>query len=79
MATNPSNINAGELKTKKRHHFLKSVFLKLAFKNRTGAVSLAMFDAQKESSDNPERLEPQARKWENPVSKLLPVPIEGRA
>jgi len=74
-----SNINAGELKAKKLHQFLKSVFLKLVFKNGTGAVSLALFDAQKESPENLEQLEAQARKWENLVSKLLPVPFEERA
>ena len=74
-----SSINAGELKTKKLHQFLKSIFLKLVFKNGTGAVSLALFDAQKESLANLEQLEAQARKWENLVSKLLAVPIEERA
>ena len=74
-----SGINAGELRTKKLHHFLKSVLLKLVFKNGTGAVSLALFDAQKESLDNPEQLEAQARKWENLVSKLLPLPLGERA
>ena len=74
-----SSINAGELKTKKLHHFLKSVFLKLVFKNGTGAVSLPLFDAQKESLDNLEQLEAKARKWEKLVSKLLPVPIGERA
>ncbi len=74
-----SSIRADELRTKKLHHFLKSVFLKLVFKKGAGAVSLALFDAQKESLDNVEQLEAQAKKWENLVSKLLPVHIKERA
>jgi hypothetical protein len=73
------SINAGELKTNKLHHFLKGIFLKLVFKNGSGAVSLPLYDAQKESLDNVEQLEAQAKKWENLVSKLLPVHIKERA
>jgi hypothetical protein len=71
-------IDAGELKTKKLHQFLKRVFLKLVFKDGSKAVSLPLFDAQKEGQQNIEHLEIRARKWENLVSKFLPVQIGQR-
>lgn len=74
-----SSINAGELKSKKLHHFLKTVFLKLVFKNGSGGVSLPLFDAQKEQPDNIEQLEAQAKKWEGIVSNLLVARITERA
>ena len=74
-----NSIDAGELKTKKLHHFLKSVFLNLVFKNGSRTVSLTLFDAQKEQPGNIEQLEAKAKKWESIVSKLLPVHIGDRA
>jgi hypothetical protein len=64
-----NSINAGELKTKKLHNFLKSIFLHLVFKNGKETLSLPLFDAQKEQQGNIEQLEAQARKWETLVSK----------
>ncbi|MCW3112523.1 MAG: hypothetical protein JWR18_919 [Segetibacter sp.] len=72
-----SSIAAGELKSKKLHHFLKSVFLNLVFKN--GTVSLPLYDVQKQQQGDVEQLETQAKKWQNNLSKLLPVQIRERA
>ena len=72
-----SSITAGDLKSKKLHHFLKSVFLNLVFKN--GTVSLPLYDAQKQQQGDVEQLETQAKKWQNNLSKLLPVQIRERA
>lgn len=72
-----TSITAGELKSKKLHHFLKSVFLNFVFKNRT--VSLPLYDAQKLSQGDVKQLETQAQKWQSVVSKLLPVLVRERA
>ena len=61
------SIDAGELRTKKLHHFLKTIFLNLVFKNGSGTVSLPLFNAEKERQDNLEELEAQAKKWEQIV------------
>lgn len=74
-----NSINAGELKTRKLHHFLKSIFLDLVFKNGSSAVSLPLFDSKKEQQDNIEQLEAKAKKWATIVSKLLPTQIRERA
>ncbi|MDB5246839.1 MAG: hypothetical protein JWQ40_1233 [Segetibacter sp.] len=74
-----NSINAGELETKKPHHFLKSIILNLVFKNGPRTLSLSLFDAQKEQQGNIEQLEAQAKKWEALVSKLLPFQIRERA
>ena len=74
-----NSINAGELKTRKLHHFLKSIFLHFVFKNGSGTLSLPLFVSQKEQEVNIEQLEAQAKKWESIVSKLLPIPIRERA
>lgn len=73
-----NSINAGELNTKKLHQFLKSIFLNLVFKNGSPAVSLSLFDAQKDQQNNVEKLEAQAKKWKTIVSKLLPIRIRER-
>ena len=69
-----NSINAGDLMKKKLHHFLKRVFLHLVFKNRSGEISLPMFDAQREQNNNVEHLETIVKKWESIVTKLLPIP-----
>ncbi|WP_018614660.1 hypothetical protein [Segetibacter koreensis] len=69
------SINAGELKTKKLHQFLKSIFLHFVFKNGSGTLSLPFFDARKEQQVNIEQLEAKAKKWETIVSKVLPIQI----
>ena len=74
-----NSIDAGELNTKKLHHFLKSIFLNLVFKNGSRTVSLPLFDAQKEQQGNLEQLETQAKKWQKIVSKILPIQIRERA
>jgi hypothetical protein len=74
-----NSINAGELKSKKLHHFLKSIFLNLVFKNGSRTVSLPLFDVRKDEQDNIEKLEAQAKKWKSIVSKLLPNQIRERA
>ena len=74
-----NSIDAGELNTKKLHHFLKSIFLNLVFKNGSRTVSLPLFEAQKEQQGNLEQLETQAKKWQKIVSKLLPIQIRERA
>jgi hypothetical protein len=71
-----TSINAGELQTKKLHHFLKSILLHLVFKNGSSAVSLPLFDGQKEQQGNVEQLEAHAKKWETLVTKLLSIPIK---
>ncbi|GEO07813.1 hypothetical protein [Segetibacter aerophilus] len=72
-----SGIAPGELKSKKLHHFLKSIFLNLVFKNRT--VSLRLYDAKKQQQGGVEQLETQAKKWQRDLSKLLPVHMKERA
>jgi hypothetical protein len=67
-------ILAGKLKTKKLHHFLKSIFLNLVFKYGSGTLSIPLFDAQKDRNDNIEILEAKAKKWSSIISKLLPGP-----
>ena len=70
-----NSINAGELKTKKLHHFLKSIFLHLVFKNSSGTLSLPFFDVRKEKQVDIEQLEAKAKKWKNIVSEVLPIQI----
>jgi hypothetical protein len=72
-----SSIAAGELKYRKLHHFLKSVFLNLVFKNRT--VSLPLYDVKKQQQGDVEQLEAQAKKWETIVSKMGIVQMKGIA
>jgi hypothetical protein len=71
-----NSINAGELKTKQLHNFLRSVYLNLAFKNEPGIVSLTLFDARNEHQGDIEQVEAQARKWERIVSKSLPLRLK---
>ena len=70
-----NSINAGDLKKKKLHQFLKSMFLHLVFKNGTGPVSLRLFDSQNRQQDNVAEIEEKAAKWQTIVSKLLPIAI----
>nr|AIA15638.1 Unknown Function [uncultured bacterium] len=74
-----NSIGAGELKTKKLHQFLKSIFFHLVFKNGSGSLSLPLFDARKDQQENIEQLEAQASKWEAAVSKLLSTATIQRA
>ena len=69
-----SSINAGDLMKAKLHHFLKRIFLQLVFKNRSGTISLPMFEAQHEQNSNVEQLETIVKKWETIVTKLLTIP-----
>lgn len=71
------SIPAGELKSKKLHHFLKCVFLNFVFK--TGTVSLPMYEAKKLQEGNIEQLETQANHWQSTISKLLLLPVRERA
>jgi hypothetical protein len=74
-----SSIDAGQLKTKKLQHFLKTILLNLVFKNGAGSLSLPLFDARKEQQVNIEQLEAKAKKWESLVSKVLPLHKRERA
>ena len=69
-----NSINAGDLLKVKLHHFLKRIFLQLVFKNRSGTISLPMFEAQHEQNSNVEQLETIVKKWETIVTKLLTIP-----
>jgi len=73
------SINADELKTKKLHDFLKSIFINLSFKNGSGTLSLPFYDAQTDKQEDVEEAEAKAKKWETIVSKLKPVQIRERA
>lgn len=66
-----NSINAGELKKKKLHHFLKSIKLILVFKDKIRSVSLPFFDAQNDRGGNLEIVETKAEKWRNMVTNLL--------
>ncbi len=70
-----SSIDVDDLKTKKLHHFLKSIFLNFRFKNRTDVVSLPLYDASKNRQGDLSQLEEKAQKWQVMVSKLLHNPI----
>ena len=74
-----SSISAGDLKVKKLHHFLKSIFLNLGFKNSGRLISLPLYQAEKDVHEDVIQAEAKARKWETIVSKLLPVQIKERA
>ena len=65
------SINAGDLVKKKLHQFIKRINIQLVFKNRTGIISLPVFDAKQDQKKNPERLEIVVSKWETIIRKLL--------
>jgi hypothetical protein len=71
-----NSISAGELKTKKLHHFLKSIFLHLGFKNKAGAITLPLYQVEKDSNEDIIQIEAKARKWETIVSKFKPMHIK---
>ncbi len=74
-----NNINAGDLKTKKLNHFLKSIFLNHGFKNCSRTVALPFYIAETDSQEDVLQVEVKAKKWETIVSKLLPIQIRERA
>lgn len=74
-----NSIIAGELKTKKLNHFLKSIFLNLGFKNCSRTVALPFYIAETDSQEDVLQVEVKAKKWETIVSKLLPIQIRERA
>lgn len=67
------HINAGELNSRKLYHFIKTIILKLVFKNGSGSLSIPLFDAQNETHNNIDKLEADVREWEDMVTKMLPV------
>ena len=66
-----NNIHAGKLGTRSLHHYLKSIFLNLVFRNGSESVSLPLFDAMKQKKPNAEQVVAKAKKWEITISKLL--------
>jgi hypothetical protein len=70
-----NEINAGELKHKKLHRFLKSIYLKLHFKNQTQTVAIPFYESGFSSDQDIERLEIKANKWKLILSKTLPIRI----
>ena len=68
-----NSINAGDLIKMKLHQFLKRIFIHLVFKNRSGTISLPMFEAKQEQNNNMEQFERIAKKWESIVTKLLTI------
>lgn len=74
-----NSINAGELKTRKLHHFLKSIFLNLGFKNDSRTITLPLYETETDSQEDVEQIEIKAKRWETIVSKLLLIQIKERA
>ena len=68
-------INAGELKHKKLHRFLKSICLNLRFKNQTKTITIPFYESGFSSDKDIERLEIKANKWKGILSKALPIRI----
>ena len=69
-----NSIGAGDLLKNKLHHFLNRIYLKLVFRNRSGTVSLPIFDPQKQQNENVEQMETVALKWQRIITRLLPHP-----
>lgn len=68
-------INAGELKHKKLHEFLKSICLNLRFKNQTQTIAIPFYESSFSNAGDIERLETKANKWKLILSSTLPVRI----
>jgi hypothetical protein len=71
-----NSISAGELKTKKLHHFVKSIFLNLGFKNNSNLIMLPLYQAETDSHEDVIQVEAKAKKWETIVSKFKPMHIK---
>jgi len=71
-----NSIAAGELKTRKLHHFLKSIFLNLGFKNGSRTITLPLYEAETDNQEDVGQIEIKAKRWETIVSKLLPIQIK---
>lgn len=68
-----NSINAGELKSKKLHRFLKGIFLNLGFKNPSRVVTLPFYIAETDLQEDVAQAEVSAKKWEEIVSKFKPA------
>jgi hypothetical protein len=66
-------INAGELNRKSISAFLKSIFLKLRFKNTSATIKVPFYDADDRRQVDVEQLEAKARKWALIVSGVMPL------
>jgi hypothetical protein len=65
------SIEAGGLKHKKLHEYLKSVCLELRFENNPKVMTLSFFEKQKDKLYHLPHLEAKAREWEKTLSSLL--------
>lgn len=74
-----NSIDAGELKNKKLHNFLKSIFLNLGFKNNSNRIMLPLYEEETDRYEDVIQVEAKAKKWETIVSKFRPVQIKERA
>lgn len=71
-----ASISAGELKSKKLHLFLKSIFLKLCFKNDSEVITLPLYQAEIDGPEDVIQVEAKAKKWETIVSRFKPMHIK---
>lgn len=68
-------IDAGELKHKKLHKFLRSICLHLHFKNQTQPITIPFYESGFGNDQDIESLEIKANKWKLILSKMLPLKI----
>jgi hypothetical protein len=64
-------INSGELKRKKIHEFLRSIFLKFDFKDKTDSLALRFYESERNKVFDLPGLEMKMKNWQIILSKMI--------